>query len=99
MKRRVARRLRDLALYVGIGVAVSTAAWAFGFYTARAGHSITDFELNWLALAGATALVFGETIRTSRRLWRKRRFWYVVAAAFIVQLGLGTAVLWRAPRL
>jgi len=99
MKRRFAKRSRDFAIYVGIGVTAVAAVWAFAFYTARPGRSITDFDLNWLALAGTTALVFGETIRAGRRLWRQTRFWYVVAAALVVQLGLGTAVLWRAPRI
>jgi hypothetical protein len=99
MTRRVESRSRDFALYVGIGVMVVAGVWAFASHSARTGHSITDFDLNWLALAGTTAVALGETIRTSRRLWRKTRFWYVVAAAVILQLGLGRAVLWRAPRI
>ena len=93
---RVGSRIRDFVIYLAIAVAVYAAIVIFAFNTR---HPITDLEFNWMGLAGVTAIVFGETIRTSRRLWRNARFWYVVAAALIVQFGLGTAVLWRAPRL
>jgi hypothetical protein len=98
-RRRAAARAKDFILYIAIAVTVFTVLIAFAFYTAKTGRPITAFELNWIALAGTTVLGFGETIRISRRLWRARRFWYVVAAGLFVQLGLGTVILWDAPRI
>ena len=98
-KRGIASRVWDFVLYIGISVTVIAVVIASAFYTARPGRPITAFQFNWMALAGTTAIVFGETIRTTRRLWGKPRFWYVVAAGLVVQLGLGTAILWEAPRI
>ena len=96
MKQGTVSRIRDFGVYVAIAIAVYVAIVLFAFNTTQ---PISDFEFNWIGLAGVTVVVFGETIRTSRRLWREARFWYVIATALIAQLGLGTAGLWRAPRL
>ena len=94
-----ARRFRDFVIYIGIGVALVAVVMAFASYEARSGRATTPFELNGIGLAGTTAVVFGEIIRTNRRSWRKARFWCVLGAALVAQLGVGTLFLWDAPRL
>lgn len=84
--RAVARRtrmgeLRDLILYVLIGIGVLLVLWALTEFT-----RIDDDSLSkWLGLGFVTPCVLGEGIRANRRHWKNRRFWLLLALFFIVQ--------------
>jgi hypothetical protein len=45
------------------------------------------------------AIVYVTAIHDGRSSWASMRFWSGLAAAALVEIGLGTLVLWNAPRL
>ena len=93
---RRSRRVRDLILYVVIGVAFAVVLWEFGFHaTSREAIAVT---LKWAFFAGVTAIVLGEAIHRNRRLWRSRRFWLLLGAFGAVQSVLGIVLLWGVPK-
>jgi len=91
-----AGRIRDLLLYTAIGVLIVAALSAFAVHQARTGGS-PNLPLKWLGFAGMTAIVFGNTIRGSRPLWGRQRFWLLVGLFFAMHSGLGMFVLMRVP--
>ncbi len=77
--------LRDLALYVLISLAVVAVVIVCAENRWGAGWG------RWLLLILTTVLIFYHWIRSGRRLWRQRSFWYVSSALFI-----GHMLLWLA---
>ena len=91
-----AGRIRDLLLYTAIGALIVAALSTFAVHQARTGGS-PNLPLKWLGFAGMTAIVFGNTIRGSRPLWGRQRFWLLVGLFFAMHSGLGMFVLMRVP--
>lgn len=87
-------RARDLLLYVAIAVSIVTLAFAFAFHLGRTGGSPNSL-LKWLGFAGITAIVFGNAIRSSRRLWDRPKFWMLLGLFFAVHCGVGIVLLMR----
>ncbi len=86
--------MKDLLLYIAIGVLVVIAGMIFAFHQAKTGGS-PNLPLKWLGFAGMTAIVFGYGIRSSRRLWGKQKFWVLLSFFFAVHSSLGTFALTR----
>jgi len=97
-RRKPGSRLRDFLLYVAISLGVVAAIILFAAHQAKTGQS-AGLPLNWLGFAAMTALVFGDAIRITRRAWTQPRFWLLLGLAFIVQVTVGTLLLWNAPRM
>ena len=94
-KRTNASRLRDLLLYVVIGLVCVGAVWLLAAY-----DKATDaIVLNWVGLGAVIAIVYITAIHQGRALRRKPRFWYGLGFALLAEVGVGTLVLWNAPRL
>ena len=87
-------RARDFLLYVAIAISVVSLAFVFAFHLAKTGGSQYS-TLKWLGFAGITAIVFGNAIRSCRRLWRRRKFWVLLGLFFAVHSGLGVILLMR----
>ncbi len=87
-------RARDFLLYVAIAISVVILAFAFAFHLAKTGGSPYS-TLKWLGFAGITAIVFGNAIRSCRRLWGRRKFWVLLGLFFAVHSGLGVFLLMR----
>ena len=98
VKRKAGDRLRDFLLYVAISLSLVAAIILFAAHQAKTGQA-AGLPLNWLGFAAMTALVFGDAIRITRRQWRQRRFWLLLGVAFLVQVSVGAALLWNAPRM
>jgi hypothetical protein len=96
--RKVASRATDFVLYVAIAAAVFGAIWFYAGYQARNGLA-PGLPLNWLGFAGMTLIVFGDAVRSTRRASRTSRFWLLLGAALATQVGVGTLILWNAPRM
>jgi hypothetical protein len=83
-------RVRDFLLYVVVGLGMVAAVVLLAVFT----RIVPDSLFKWLGFAAMTALVFGDTIRTSRRWWGQPRFWLLLGAFLGAQCGLGTLILW-----
>jgi hypothetical protein len=82
--------VRDLLLYVLVGVGAVTGVSLVAVFTKVDFNSL----FKWLGFGVVTALVFGDTIRTSLHHWRRRRFWVLLGIFFAVQCGLSIPLLW-----
>lgn len=91
------RRLRDLSLYIAIGVLFVAAAWIYAGHELEIGGS-GELPLGWLGFSGMTAIVFGYTVRSCRQSWKSPRLWVLLACFLIVHCGVGMAVLLRVAR-
>ena len=87
-------RVRDWLLYVAIAVLIVGLAVAYGAYQGLTGRH-TDLPLKWLGFIAISALLFGYAIKASRRFWRTRKFWVILALFFVVHAGLGVFALTR----
>ena len=87
-------KIKDWLLYVTIAVLVVISAWMFAMHQARTGGS-PNLPLKWLGFGGITAIVFGNAIRSCRRLWGRRKFWVLLGLFFAVHCGLGVVLLMR----
>jgi Na+/melibiose symporter-like transporter len=87
-------RARDFLLYVAIAISIVILAFAYAFHLAKTGGSQYS-TLKWLGFAGITAIVFGNAIRSCRRLWGGRKFWVLLGLFFAVHCGLGVVLLMR----
>lgn len=77
------KRLRDVSLYVLVGLAVVAAALLYAPYHRPGNDGIID---KWVGLTFNTLVLFGYTIRRSRSLWRIPSFWICLTALFAVHL-------------
>jgi cation transport ATPase len=84
--------VKDWLLYVAIAFLIVILVWAFAFHQAKTGGS-PKLPLKWLDFAAMTAVVFGYAIRACRRLWRKQKFWLVLAVFFAVHCICGVFAL------
>lgn len=89
-RRKTLGRIRDFLLYVVVGVGTVAAVALLAVFT----RTVPDRLFKWLGFAAMTALVFGDTIRTTRRRWGSLRFWLLLGAFFAAQCGLGILLLW-----
>ena len=87
-------RLRDLFVYICIGVFVASTAILLGVYHARTGQK-PDTSLKWVGFAILTLLVFSWAIRGYRPFWTNRRFRWFLAFFALVHITLGIAILLR----
>ena len=87
------RRVLDLgiAVAVAVGIVGGVLLYAeFGPFTWMPG-------VRWFQFAGATALVFGITIKEYRRHWRHPRFWVTIGGLFAVHAAVYCIALARSP--
>ena len=72
-------RARDYLVYVVIGSAFATSV------VVAINLGLTKEHLvRGLSIIGFTALLYGQFIADSKLLWKYRRFWLLVCAAFVV---------------
>jgi hypothetical protein len=87
-------RMRDLFLYMGIGVLVASTAILLGIYQAETGQK-PGASLKWVGFAILTLLVFWWAIRGYRPFWANARFWWFLTLFAVVHIASGIAVLLR----
>ena len=92
------KRVRDLLLYVGIGVAVALAIFLGSAYIGRSGDQV----FRWVGLGANTLVVFGYTLVQYTAYFRRRKFWVLVSLFLCIHLlafisVLETIVVWRLP--
>jgi O-antigen ligase len=81
--------IRDLLLYILIGVGVFSALFLVAVFT----EVEPEPFIKWLGFAVVTALVFGDTVRANRRQWRNQRFWSLLGVFLAVQSAVGVLLL------
>jgi hypothetical protein len=88
--RLAARRVRDFAAYIVIGLAVG-----FGvIWCAYHSHGLRDeFLARWGGLALNTAVLHGYFISWSKRFWRVWGFWLAMVSVLIIHLIVFTVIL------
>lgn len=84
-------RMRDLLLYIVIGILVAFAAIAYGIYAAKAGKGVS-FKNDWTVTVTSAAIGFGYGLRGFWRFRDKPSFWIVslglLAAHFAILIPL-----------
>ena len=76
------KRIRDLAIEVGIAVALIC---LLVFFTIRA-RTHAQFEFRWIGLGIWTALAFGYPVVAFRPYWRRPLFWLSFAVLLAMHL-------------
>jgi hypothetical protein len=99
MKRTIASQLRDLAIYVGVGVAMLVGVWALVAYDTSRGTPSNPARVNWLILGLVTGIVYINAIHEGRRFRRRPRFWAGLGIALLVQVVGSVVALWNAPKI
>ncbi len=75
------RRVWDFVAYILIGLAL-----AAGAYWAAVRNVSDDSLIKWGGLTLNTLAIFWWVIKQSRRFWRKRAFWWTMAALLVVHV-------------
>ena len=89
------QRVRDLLLFLGVGLAVAAIAVA-GIYAAHSGKPTKEIFAT-LALFLVSLGVFGMLIRDYRAYWRTVRCWVTLSLLFVFHLAAGALVLHLTP--
>lgn len=77
-----AKRIRDFALYIAIGLLVGLSIMWLAFHSGRSGAEV----FKWPGVAVITAILFGCTIKFNRVLWKRRSFWMTLFLLLCVHL-------------
>jgi hypothetical protein len=80
-----------------IALLLLAAIWLYAKHTVAVGGS-TELPTKWLGFLGITSLIFGYTVKASRRVWKSRRFWTLLVIFFVAHCGVGVAILARADK-
>jgi hypothetical protein len=88
--------IRDLMLYVAVGLAVVGFAVFYGVYSARTGGS-GRLPLRWVSFFPTTALVFWLAVKPFRRYWRRLSFWLEVGALLVAHGVIFAILLTKIP--
>lgn len=78
-----ANRVRDFAIYIGVGLTLGLATVWCGFHFEI--HN-TETLGKWIGFAAITAILFGYVIRAHRRFLRTAGFWTVTSLLLAVHL-------------
>ena len=90
------KRLRDLLLETIVAVAIVVALVVYS----------RKINFKWLAFFANTAVIFGYAVRILQPLWKKTKFWAVLAALLLLHLAIGgyaisrveeIALIWYVP--
>ncbi len=82
-------------LAIALGVLILCALLvAVSIYT---GHT-RETPVGWLGLAGFTPVIFWAVLKSLRRHWKRRGFWFAVSALMLLHLLAFAAILLRYPR-
>jgi hypothetical protein len=73
------RRVLDFILYLLIAFLVAAGAYWSAFLKVS-----EDLLIKWVGMSVFTAALFGWVIKLSRRRWRKRVFWWTIAALLFI---------------
>jgi hypothetical protein len=87
-------RMRDLLVYILVGVLVVALAIALGVHQAKTGQK-AEASLKWIAFAFMTLLIFWWTIRAYRPFWANAKFWKLVSFFAVIHFVLGVGLLAR----
>ena len=79
------RRVRDLALYIAIGVTFCLSVVWYSFASNGGGAERIG---RWVGLGGTTLILFGYAITSHRRLLSELSFWLVVLPLLAVHLSV-----------
>jgi hypothetical protein len=80
---------------VALGLSIVAAAVLFAWLSIRTGKSI---PVGWLGLVSFTPLVFWVVLKSLRRYWKLRSFWFAVSALLLLHLLAFAAILLRYPQ-
>lgn len=84
--------VRDLLIYVGVGIAVVGLVSYVAVGQARAGGAL-EFPVRWIFLGAETALVFGYVLRVFWGSRRRQRFWLAFVGLLAIHMGLAIRLL------
>jgi len=84
--------LRDLLLYIGIGIVTVGFVAYWGVRQALSGDS-SQFPVRWIFLVAETALIFGYVLRVFWGSRRRRKFWLVFLSVLGVHIAVAVPVL------
>lgn len=87
-------RLRDLVLYVLIGVLAVLGTGLYVLHQAKT-HGSPNLPLKWMGFGAMSILVFGYAIRANRANWGKSEFWGPLAVFAFVHFALGLTLVSR----
>ena len=87
------RRVRDLLIYILIGVAVATG----GYWIALQNVS-EDSLVKWGGLGVNTLALFGWVIKQYRRFWRNTVFWATIGTLLIIHTAAFYLILENVPQ-
>jgi hypothetical protein len=93
MKTRSARRIRDFAAYIAIGLVCCIGAL---WYASESGADGADRFARWGGLALNTLLLYGYVITYSKGYLRRLSFWMPLILILTVHLGTFALILSRA---
>lgn len=85
-----AKRVRDFALYILIGLAIAVGGVWYGYATVG---SDRGWVSKWLGLTIITLILFGYTIKEHKRFISRLSFWLVFLALLVVHLSIFTTIL------
>jgi len=84
VKRAFGDRIRDLLLYVVIGVLCVAITFALAVYGTKKGEPTSPVLLNLLGLGGVMTIVYIQAIYEYRKFWKSMRFWSGLTLAVFV---------------
>jgi hypothetical protein len=87
-------RLRDIFLYVMIGLLLVAVVSLYAIYQAKSGGP-PGLPLKWLGFGGMTLIVFGYAIRYYKFLWASGRFWTLLSSFWVVHSLVAIGILVR----
>lgn len=89
MKRPFRQLLRDLLLYVVIGLTIGVAAILYAIHVPQKDR----IDIRWMGLIGITPITFWVPVSALRARWRSGRFWVTALCLLVVHLGSYIALL------
>lgn len=86
--------VRDLLIYVAIGLGIALGLIVFAIHQAKTGGA-PDLPLKWMGFGAESLVVFGYVLRRFRRRWQEARFWLLLSILAAAHFLLGYAILVR----
>jgi hypothetical protein len=86
--------VRDLLIYVAIGLGLVLGVIVFEIHQAKTGGA-PDLPLKWMGFGVESLVLFGYVFRRFRRHWQEARYWSLLSIFAAAHFLLGYAILVR----